>query len=209
MYVSVNILAISLNDSIAVSGKFQVGFCYTVVKTGENIMKKILAITISAALLFSMTACSKEDKKDTKDTKKKSETTETTEEEEIEVEETDEDEPDEEQVNELKVVFKTTDRDGNEYTDAIFADYEVTMINMWEPWCGPCVEEMPDLQKLYENYSSKGFNIIGIYSETEMEDEVDDVLVPNTRSSRATKTSICFSQDMFRQHSLLIRTVTC
>ena len=140
-------------------------------------MKKILAMTISAALLFSMTACSKEDKNDTKE---KRETTKETsaedEEEETEEKEPEEEETENEQESELKLVFSTHDRDGYEYTDAIFADYEVTMVNMWEPWCGPCVGEMPDLQKLYENYKDEGFNIIGVYSETEMEEDVDAIL---------------------------------
>ena len=38
---------------------------------------------------------------------------------------------------------------------------------MWEPWCGPCVREMPDLQKLYDNYRSKGLMVVGVYSTEE------------------------------------------
>ncbi len=50
------------------------------------------------------------------------------------------------------------------------------MINFWEPWCGPCVGEIPDLEKLYEEFKDEDFQIIGVYSETEMEDEVDEIL---------------------------------
>ena len=38
------------------------------------------------------------------------------------------------------------------------------MINMWESWCGPCVNEMPDLQKLYTKYKDSGFLILGVTS---------------------------------------------
>lgn len=72
--------------------------------------------------------------------------------------------------------FSTTDRVGNEWNESVFANAEVTMINFWEPWCSPCVNEMPDLEKLYENYQAQGFQIIGIYSEPGMEYEVDQIL---------------------------------
>lgn len=60
--------------------------------------------------------------------------------------------------------FETTDLDGNAWDSSIFADYKLTMINLWEPWCGPCVAEMPDLQKLYEDYADKGFMLLGVFS---------------------------------------------
>ncbi len=72
--------------------------------------------------------------------------------------------------------FVTTDRDGNTYSETVFSGYKLTVLNFWEPWCGPCVRELPDLQKLYENYSDKGLNIIGIYSTSGMEEDVTDIL---------------------------------
>ena len=74
------------------------------------------------------------------------------------------------------VTFSTVDREGNTYDDSVFSDYELTVINFWEPWCGPCVKEMPDLELLYEAYKDKGFQIIGVYSETHMESEVAGIL---------------------------------
>ena len=74
------------------------------------------------------------------------------------------------------VTFTAYDRNGTAYDESIFAQYELTMINFWEPWCGPCVGEIPDLEKIYEEYSDKGLLIIGVYSEDTMEDEVDEIL---------------------------------
>ncbi|MCF0229679.1 MAG: TlpA family protein disulfide reductase [Parasporobacterium sp.] len=59
--------------------------------------------------------------------------------------------------------FTTTDINGNGVTEDIMKDARLVMINFWEPWCGPCVGEMPDLQKLYENYKDKGLLILGVF----------------------------------------------
>ncbi len=75
-----------------------------------------------------------------------------------------------------EVFFNTTDRDGNIFTEEVFANAKITMINMWEPWCGPCVSEMPDLQRLYEDYWEDGLLILGVYSSTNMESDVDYIL---------------------------------
>lgn len=39
------------------------------------------------------------------------------------------------------------------------------MINAWEPWCGPCVNEMPDIERLYKAYKNKGFEVVGVCSQ--------------------------------------------
>ena len=57
--------------------------------------------------------------------------------------------------------------------DEEFSDSKVTLLNFWEPWCGPCKEEMPDIEALYEKYKDSGFNVIGVYS---TEDGVEDVV---------------------------------
>ena len=58
--------------------------------------------------------------------------------------------------------FLTKDFEGNGWDETCFFDHKVTMINLWAYWCGPCVGEMPDLNKLSEDYADKGLQIIGI-----------------------------------------------
>ena len=58
--------------------------------------------------------------------------------------------------------FSTTDIGGNAWSAENFKNYKLTMLNQWASWCGPCIGEMPDLQKLYEAYSPKGLNIVGV-----------------------------------------------
>ena len=74
------------------------------------------------------------------------------------------------------LVFSTTDREGNAWDESVFADHVLTMLNFWEPWCGPCVGEMSDLQRLQEEYADRGFQILGIYATPGMESDVQAVL---------------------------------
>lgn len=51
--------------------------------------------------------------------------------------------------------FELTDQYGNTHR---LSDYEgkVIFLNFWGTWCPPCRNEMPDIQKLYEEYSAQG-----------------------------------------------------
>ena len=59
--------------------------------------------------------------------------------------------------------FTTTDLEGNSISLSDYADCKLILVNLWEPWCGPCLGEMPDLQKLYEKYRDQGFVILGVF----------------------------------------------
>ncbi len=43
---------------------------------------------------------------------------------------------------------------------------DVILLNFWASWCGPCREEMPELEKLQQKYQALGFKVMGVNVET-------------------------------------------
>lgn len=81
--------------------------------------------------------------------------------------------------------FTLTDQYGNTHT---LSDYKgkTVFLNFWATWCPPCRAEMPDIQKLYEEYAKAGDDsvvILGIaapdYGQEQSEDKIIDFLEEN------------------------------
>ncbi len=39
---------------------------------------------------------------------------------------------------------------------------KVVLVDFWGTWCPVCVQEMPEMKKLYAQYHTNGFEIVGI-----------------------------------------------
>ena len=55
--------------------------------------------------------------------------------------------------------FTTEDVFGETYTKEMFADYDLTLVNIFATWCSPCVQEMPELEELRKEYEEKGVKV--------------------------------------------------
>lgn len=89
-----------------------------------------------------------------------------------------------------KVEFTAKDISGNDIDNSVFKNHDLTIINLWSPFCGPCVEEMPDLQKIQDEYKDK-VKVIGLLS------KMDEKDAPETlKSKNITYTNIVANKDL-------------
>ena len=67
--------------------------------------------------------------------------------------------------------FDEVDMEGNPVTSDIFADYDATIVNFWNNGCGTCIEEMPELEELYQDFRERNINLIGVGTDSGESDE--------------------------------------
>lgn len=57
--------------------------------------------------------------------------------------------------------FEVADLEGNPVS---LSDYEgkVVLVNVWATWCAPCREEMPSMERLYQEVDDEDFHILAV-----------------------------------------------
>ena len=98
--------------------------------------------------------------------------------------------------------FSATDLDGNTIDQSMLADYDLTMVNVWATFCRPCINEMPDLGELAQEYQEKGVQIIGLVSDVLNTDgTINEEQVQTARDivsqTGATYTHLLPSEDLY------------
>ena len=114
--------------------------------------KNLIALFFASLMVISLTACEADDHDDL----------ETMYPEAIQ-EPTDSDMDMTSKKGEMFPAFEGKDFDGNTVkSDELFSENAVTVINFWFTTCGPCVNELHDLEELYEELKEEGGTLIGI-----------------------------------------------
>lgn len=71
---------------------------------------------------------------------------------------------DEYAVSAEKLSFTTKNLNMEEVSDSIFADKDLTILNVWGTFCGPCINEMPELG-LWAKEMPENVQIIGLVAD--------------------------------------------
>lgn len=88
--------------------------------------------------------------------------------------------------------FETTDIDGNTYTEKVFSDYDLTLVNAFTTWCSPCVNEMPELEKLYQEMKDQGVGVVGMVLDSVSEDGTPDDSIVQKAQLLKEKTGVTY-----------------
>ncbi len=92
--------------------------------------------------------------------------------------------------------FSATDLDGNTVTESIFTEKDLTVLNIWGTFCGPCIGEMPELggwaAEMPDNVQIVGL-IIDINGEEDTEHR--DLAVEITEKAGAGFTNLIANMD--------------
>lgn len=74
-----------------------------------------------------------------------------------------------------KLEFSLKDIEGDTYnSDDVFKENKLTLMNIWGTMCTPCIKELPELQKLSNELSSKGIGVIGLVGDVNGDDGLDE-----------------------------------
>ncbi len=99
--------------------------------------------------------------------------------------------------------FEATDMEGNAVSSGIFADSQITMVNVWATYCNPCLNEMPSLGELAQEYDAGEFRLIGIISDVpeNADQEILDLAKDLIEQTGASYTHLPINESLY--HALL------
>ena len=95
--------------------------------------------------------------------------------------------------------MKTEDINGNKVDSSIFSKYKLTVVNVWNTGCTPCVGEIPTLDKLNKEYEKKGVSIKGLLLESGVG------LNDEEKKAKSTYQQLTVSEDMLQDKTLILQ----
>jgi thiol-disulfide isomerase/thioredoxin len=73
--------------------------------------------------------------------------------------------------------INTTDLYGEEITSKDLSQNKLVVLNIWATWCPPCIQELPELQKISDAFAEQGVQVVGV-----LQDAVTELGVPNEKT---------------------------
>lgn len=131
-------------------------------KEGGINVKKLIVVMLCISLLIGLTACGKKEVSEVNEGEPNVEAVDAT-------EETDENPVAGKKIGE----FSAEDLEGNVVTNKIFAENDLTVLNIWGTFCGPCVEEIPELEKIQNHFKDKKVKVMGLVTDKEKEEAIN------------------------------------
>ena len=100
--------------------------------------------------------------------------------------------------------METKDLEGNDVDGTVFADQKLTFVNTWNIGCTPCVEEIPFLNQLNEEYAEKGVAFKGLYYSMtpEIGDEEKAEIEKILSDAEADYQQLTISESMFEHEEI-------
>lgn len=171
--------------------------------------KKLVALILSTLTLSTFLGCASPSTKSTETTAVTTEasassTEANTSSPETEAPKAQETEADSSTSDTLFTSMKTKDLEGNDVDSSVFAENDLTLVNVWNEGCTPCIEEIPILDQLNKEYASKGVSIKGLIYEFEpgISDESRKAVEEILSKANSEYQQLTASEDMINSETL-------
>ena len=94
------------------------------------------------------------------------------------------------------VSFEGTDLDGNPVSSAdLFAENDITMVNIWRTWCSVCISEFAEMNELAKKYADKNVGIVTYCADAE-DEELTGKAIDIIKVYDGFKTNLAYSDSV-------------